>query len=122
MLLARNRGWIGVDIGTHTVKMAQVVRHGDTYALAEAVLIQRLEPWEETAGSVTQCCSRTKSCWRPHLLGESFAGRRAAAILPMALCQLKSMQIGEGPPAQRREAVRARAGEGAPDRSAAARF
>ncbi len=102
MLLRRDRGWIGVDVGTHAVKLAQVERRGTEYALAEAVVIQRSQPWDdaETLASTVQRSEEELIAART--LGEGFRGSAAATVLPMAVCQLKSMQVPDGTRVERR--------------------
>ena len=43
--LSQQLGWIGVDVGTHTVKLAQVVRDGVGVRLHRAAVIQRPATW-----------------------------------------------------------------------------
>ena len=45
MGFTRRIGWIGVDVGTHTVKLAQVVREGASVRLLHAAVIQRPTSW-----------------------------------------------------------------------------
>ena len=43
--ISQRLGWIGVDVGTHTVKLAQVVRDGASVRLHRAAVIQRPTTW-----------------------------------------------------------------------------
>ena len=45
MILSRTKGWIGVDLGTHTVKLAQVERRGGGVQLVDALILRRQDPW-----------------------------------------------------------------------------
>ncbi len=46
-MLASNLGWIGVDLGTHSVKVAQAVRTSEGIRLRHAAVIQRPTPWSD---------------------------------------------------------------------------
>ena len=105
MLLNHRRGWIGVDIGTFTVKMAQVERRGSEFALSEAVVLHRHEPWPDDDHLATLPRDSQEELVAARALGEGFAGRQAAATLPMAVCQLRSMQIPEMPRREQRLAI-----------------
>ena len=45
MPISQRLGWIGVDVGTHTVKLAQVARDGADVRLHRAAVIQRPSAW-----------------------------------------------------------------------------
>jgi Tfp pilus assembly PilM family ATPase len=105
MLLVRDKGLIGVDVGTHTVKLAQVERRGAHYALVEAVVVQRPEPWNDVSTQAHLLQESGEEIVAARTLGTRFLGSRAASVLPMAVCQLKSMQVADGSLAERREAI-----------------
>lgn len=107
MIRARDTGWIGVDVGTYSVKLAQVERRSGRYALSEAVVIQRSEPWCEIGTDKTAVRDSAEELIAGRALGERFAGRKAAAALPMAICQLKSLQLADGTEEARRAAITA---------------
>ena len=45
MINSSRPGWIGIDIGTHSVKLAQAVREGGEVRLFRAAVIQRPADW-----------------------------------------------------------------------------
>jgi Tfp pilus assembly PilM family ATPase len=104
VILARRTGWIGVDLGSHAVKLAQVERTGGGQRLREAIIIARQTPWgggdsrEAPASSSEQVCAALA-------LGGHFVGRRAACALPTRLCDLAPLEIPRGSEPERRAAI-----------------
>ena len=90
MFLASSTGWIGVDLGTHCVKLAQVERRGPRFRLKEAVIIRRCEAWTPRD---TQELPSSDEIRAALSLGTHFVGRRAAAVLPMSLCDVRPCTI-----------------------------
>ena len=96
MILSSNLGWIGVDLGTHTVKLAQAVRTSAGIRLRHAAVIQRSSPWSELddlaqgepdpswpeIGAALEC--------------SGFGGRNATCLLPMNVCELRGLKIPLG--------------------------
>lgn len=105
LVLAIRTGWVGVDIGTHTVKLAQVVRAGGGLRLRRAVVIQRPEPWpmEDSMAGAIPCSSHDEILAGRHF-GE-FAGRNAAAVLPMNVCELHGLTVPPGTDGERRTMI-----------------
>jgi type IV pilus assembly protein PilM len=105
LVLANRTGWVGVDIGTHTVKLAQVVRASGGLRLRRAVVIQRPEPWpmeDSMAGAIP--CSSSDEIYAGRYFGE-FAGRNAATILPMNVCELHGLTVPPGTDEERRTMI-----------------
>ena len=103
MILSRTKGWIGVDLGTHTVKLAQVERRGGRVQLVEALILRRHEPWEVDGQTELASSAEIRAGLS---LGGGFAGTDAAAVLPMTVCDVRPCNIdGEQTP-DVREAVR----------------
>lgn len=93
MVFEQTRGWIGVDIGTDAVKLAQIERRGSRIALLEAAVVQRTAPWREGDNLMTLPIQSDEEILTARSLGERFSGRNAAATLPMAVCELHSLQV-----------------------------
>ena len=98
-------GWIGVDVGTHTVKLAQVVRDGASVRLHRAAVIQRPATWsgDDSLAQAQPITSQTEiqaalECGR-------FEGRNAICALPMNVCQLRSLNIPPGSDEERRTII-----------------
>lgn len=96
MILSRNLGWIGVDLGTHTVKLAQAVRAPDGVRLRHAAVIQRSKPWSEFDNLAQgDPDSSWSEIWAALECG-SFDGRSATCALPMNVCELRGLKIPQG--------------------------
>ena len=102
MTLWRQTGWIGVDIGTHGVKLAQVVRAGDGMRLHHAAVIQRPEPWSDgdRLGASQPAASGAEIYAALHC--GHFVGRNAAGALPMNICQFRGVSVPPGKDRERR--------------------
>jgi len=105
LVLANNIGWIGVDLGTHTVKLAQAVRTADGIRLRRAAVIQRPNPWSNADGLALD---EPDPSW-PEILAAlecgDFRGRSAACVLPMNVCELRGMKVPPGDVDERRAMV-----------------
>lgn len=104
MIFSRTKGWIGVDVGTHMVKLAQVERCGSRIALVEAMCIPRQEPWldgDDAAAGVPASIEIQAAL----SLGTRFRGRDAAVTLPMTVCDVRSCSIEGDTHSERRAAV-----------------
>ncbi len=104
MIFSRTKGWIGVDIGTHMVKLAQVERRGSRVALVEAMCIPRQEPWLDGDDSAADIPASVE-IQAALALGTRFRGRDAAVTLPMAVCEVRSCSIAGETDSERRAAV-----------------
>ena len=105
LVLASRLGWIGVDIGTHTVKLAQVVRAGNSMRLRQAVVIQRPEPWpEEDSMAWAVPCTSHDEIYAGRHYGK-FVGRNAASVLPMNVCELHGLTVPPGTDQERRTMI-----------------
>src|SRR5688572_21177244 len=99
---SRKLGWIGVDVGTHTVKLAQAARDGDSVRLHGAAVIQRPAAWNgDDALSQVQPITSTPEI-RAALECGGFVGRNAVCTLPMNVCQLRGMNVPAGSDQERR--------------------
>ncbi len=105
MVFDQTRGWIGVDIGTDAVKLAQVERRGARVVIVEAAVVQRCEPWLDSDHLATSPAESSEEILAAQAIGEQFSGRNAAATLPMAVCEVRSLHIPEAPRAERRTRI-----------------
>jgi len=104
MIFSRTKGWIGVDIGTHMVKLAQVERRGSRVELVEALSIPRQEPWSDTNDGAADIPSSLE-IQAALSLGTRFRGRDAAVTLPMAVCDVMTCNVDGDSDTGRRAAV-----------------
>ena len=105
MILSNRLGWIGVDIGTRTVKLAQAVRSADGVRLHQVgrrpaidALVGRRRPRPWRTGPIDRRNPRSVEC------GE-FAGRSAACLLPMNVCELRGLNVPQGSDRERRAMI-----------------
>jgi len=105
VILAQQKGWIGVDIGTGAVKLAQIERRGPRFELSEALVVKRREPWDAAEWSDLSPVSSVEEIRAGLLLGTNFSGRKAACTLPMALCDIRGLNIPAGKESERRVMV-----------------
>jgi type IV pilus assembly protein PilM len=105
LAISQRLGWIGVDVGTHTVKLAQVVRDGARVRLYRAAVIQRPTTWtgEDSLAQDQPITSHPEI--RAALDCGGFTGRNAICALPMNVCQLRSLNIPPGSDQERRTII-----------------
>jgi type IV pilus assembly protein PilM len=98
-------GWIGVDIGTHTVKLAQTVRDAHGVRLHRAAVIQRPTSW--SSDDALGLGQPITSCFeiRAALECGEFTGRNAVCTLPMNVCQLRALNVPPGTDEERRTII-----------------
>ena len=102
MGLSKRLGWIGVDVGTHTVKLAQVARDGNRVRLHRAAVIQRPASWDgDDSLGLDQPISSLPEI-RAALECGGFWGRNAVCTLPMNVCQMRGLNVPPGNDQERR--------------------
>ncbi len=105
MIAGRRTGWIGVDLGSHAVKIAQVERRSGRIRLRDAVVVPRQAPWIGDDLHAAAPLPSTDDIRGGLLLGNNFSGRRAACLLTMQLCQTHSLNVPAGSPRERRRLI-----------------
>jgi type IV pilus assembly protein PilM len=88
----RRTGWIGIDIGTSTVKLVQLILSRDRIRIAGSAIVPRHTAWPVVQLSGKQPLSSADEMQVAISLHTGFRGKRAAALLPMAVCDLFSME------------------------------
>lgn len=88
MFLKNNTGWIGIDFGTSTVKLAQVVRKDKHLEIVAKAIVPRNEGWSGFTLVDTDPRSSLDELQVATSLMSEFQGRKASATLSMALCGL----------------------------------
>jgi type IV pilus assembly protein PilM len=104
-VVAKRLGWIGVDVGTHTVKLAQVVRANGGVRIRHAAVIQRPAPWSDEASMVWNTPSSSYEEISAARIFGGFVGRSAASILPMNVCELHGLTVPQGTEQERRAMI-----------------
>ncbi|MCA9230677.1 MAG: pilus assembly protein PilM [Planctomycetales bacterium] len=86
----KQTGWIGIDIGTATVKLAQLSRSNNKPRLTGLAMVPRRAAWriaelaEQTLSSNDEICAAVS-------LHPGFQGKLAAITPPMALCKVHTL-------------------------------
>lgn len=91
-----NRGWIGVDIGTRQIKLAQIQRQAGEYQLTGCWTIgsDDDQPLDRQTLRDSGLAHRRALI---HSARAMFHGRDAAATLPMSFVELRSLELPSGP-------------------------
>jgi type IV pilus assembly protein PilM len=105
LAISQRLGWIGVDVGTHTVKLAQVVRDGANVRLHRAAVIQRPNTWTGNDSLAQDQPITSHPEIQAALECGGFVGRNAICALPMNVCQLRSLNIPPGSDHERRTII-----------------
>ena len=96
MIFSRQLGWIGVDVGTHAVKLAQVMRDGAQVRLHRAAVIERPASWSSDNTLANEQPITSYPEIRAALECGGFSGRSAVCTLPMNLCELRGLNLPPG--------------------------
>jgi Tfp pilus assembly PilM family ATPase len=91
----RQLGWIGVDVGTSTIKLAQVERAGGQWRLACSLIVSMGDDPDSAPSSAGDgSFARPLSAALQESVG--FRGRRAALALPLSAMELRTVQLPSG--------------------------
>jgi Tfp pilus assembly PilM family ATPase len=101
----RKKGWIGIDIGTRSVKFAQVQQTAAGLRLSESLVIQRRATVNDD--TVRQSCpvASDEEIRNAMSLKSGFSGRASACALSMRWCHLRPLTIPAGTNAEQRSVV-----------------
>ena len=92
MIHTRRTGMIGIDVGTSTVKLVQLMRCNGRLELADARVIKRHSAWPHDDLAARSPLSSGDEIKAGLSLGTGFRGRQAAGLLPMPVCELHALQ------------------------------
>ena len=98
------RGWIGIDLGTSAVKLAQVRRVGARWRLVHARIVRR-DPGNGRAGLPEEILGWWEDTCRDGQSRAGFAGRRAACVLPASATDLRAVHLPDGSDPERRAMI-----------------
>lgn len=93
MVTRAKRGWIGVDVGTHALKVAQVERAAGTLRLVDAVAVPRTtveSDGEQPSRTVSRCHAELQAALA---LGKQFRGSTAACAMSMQWSHVKPLKV-----------------------------
>lgn len=98
------RGWIGVDVGSRLIKVAQIERHGASYRIASRWVIGS----EESPILDREALSRgfDERVQQIQAIRGMFHGRTAAATLPMSCVEMRALELPAVSPQELRQIAR----------------
>lgn len=105
MIGTKNKGWIGVDIGSHSVKLVQVERSGSRLQLVEGLVIRRRQAWDDSTSVSPPLVESGEELRAGLALGQGFTGSFAAAMLTMSLCDIRAITVPDGNVIDQRDLV-----------------
>jgi Tfp pilus assembly PilM family ATPase len=105
MIGGRGTGWIGIDVGSHTVKLVQAERKSGRLELTQALIVRRSEPWPDITPDASLPIESSEEIRAGLALGSEFRGRAAAIALPMSLCDVRTCAVAEGSQQEMRSQV-----------------
>jgi Tfp pilus assembly PilM family ATPase len=103
MLLGTQTGWIGVDIGSQSIKLAQVERSGPTFRVREGVVLPRSTSWQ--GDDLMSRASSREEIGAAIEAGHKFRGDKVACVLPSYLYDSRPLHLPAGSPSERRAMV-----------------
>ena len=93
-------GWIGVDLGTSAIKLAQVERRDGACRMTRSVVV----PVTHDGGAVLNAAAQ-QQIRRAVRGGLTFSGRAAAAVAPSSLLDFRTLDLPNGSPAELRQII-----------------
>ena len=105
MSFSEQLGWIGVDVGTHAVKLAQAARTPAGLRLERAAVIQRTVTWSASDRLAWDQPLASEPEIQAALRAGGFSGRSAICTLPMNVCQLRGLNVPPGTDYERRTMI-----------------
>ena len=94
--LFQKRGFIGVDLGSQSVKVAQVQKVGNRTRLCAAAIAQRKRPFADSETTLSNPRSSQEEINSARVLSGSMGGGGAACAVSMLLCDLRQLSISDG--------------------------
>ena len=98
------RGWIGIDLGTSAVKLAQVRRVGARWRLVHARIVRRA-PGNGRANLPEEILAWWEDTCQDRQNRAGFVGRRAACVLPASVTDLRAVHLPDGSEPERRAMI-----------------
>ncbi len=89
-MFGHRKGFIGVDIGSTTVKLAQIEKNGSRYRLVAASMASRTAPLDTSMWLRSNPASASNEISKA-LTNAKFSGRRTACTAPVAVCDIRTV-------------------------------
>ena len=91
-LAKRKVGFIGIDVGTAALKVAQVARGKQGWRMIASAVVPRSQKLDVSAGLTSTAVSSLDQLQATRSLQHGYRGRTAAAVLPMGVCDLHRLE------------------------------
>lgn len=88
----QKRGWIGIDFGTSTVKVAQIERNKQGWCLVASAVVPRQQNLLADQAKKIAVVSSFNELKAAQSLQDNYQGRHVAAALPMSLCDVHRLE------------------------------
>ena len=89
----RTRGYLGIDLGSRAIKMAQIEQTDGQIRLIDAVVIRRNANWNLTDQPIQAPCSSAPELAAAKRVGTRFSGHQAASTMTMGLCDVRQVAM-----------------------------
>ena len=99
-------GWLGIDVGSKSIKLAQVKKDAHGWKLVRATLLPRPEAWpDDKNGALELPIGSQVDIQNALQCGENFSSKSVACILPMHLYDLRAIHLPSGSVSERRTMI-----------------
>lgn len=106
MVLGRNKGWIGIDFGSRTLKLAQAEHTATGVRIAASAVLQRPQMTGQTREPHDDGCQwQGRDILAALSLDTGFSGRTVACVLPMHLTEFHVLTVPPAPEAEQRAMI-----------------
>ncbi len=93
MLRRTQKGWLGIDLGSTSVKVAQLARNDRGLQVIACTSVPRTaQTTSEDEGELEQLWSASGEISAALALGAGYRGRQAAVAMPMGLCEVHHLE------------------------------
>lgn len=101
---ACSSGYVGIDIGSHAIKVAQVARRGQSWRLVSARAFRHVEPlsWDVPARCAAQIVESLDHIWDS---SRRWLADDAACLLPLSAMTLRNLCLPAGSPSEQRAMI-----------------
>ncbi len=95
MIVKSRTGWVGVDVGTRTVKLAQLAKMANGFRITAASIVPRLTAWSDAQLKSPEFSRSVAEIHAALELAGTSATRAAAGTAPMSLCSVQGFPLDD---------------------------
>ncbi|MCA9214894.1 MAG: pilus assembly protein PilM [Planctomycetales bacterium] len=96
MLYAKTQGWVGIDVGTNCVKLAQVARVNGQFNIVDAAIVPRQRIWTSDIFDNDEPSSTEDEIATALSIASRCSNRRSAICTTMKLCRFAAQSSSVG--------------------------